>query len=82
MLNISDIETIVVLLTLFVIFLCGLKKKTILNTTYSIDLNFSTALKGISCIFILLGHFMNIYYNKYPETIVSKIVYEQLQILL
>lgn len=53
-----DIEYSIALLLLLLLFCFGLKnKKTVSNSgLFIVDKNFSTCIKGIACVFILLGH--------------------------
>lgn len=54
----SDIEYVIILLFILICFAFGLKpKETNINTKpLIIDKNFSISIKGIACVFILLGH--------------------------
>ncbi|PWJ55900.1 MULTISPECIES: acyltransferase [unclassified Fibrobacter] len=55
-----DYEYIVIFLVILILFIIGLKKKDLKSEnrfTFSLDKNISSALKGISCLMILLGHF-------------------------
>lgn len=61
---IPDIEIIIVLLVLLSLFIMGLKRKKgrvgTINTVWvclTIDKNMSVALKGIACVFVLMGHY-------------------------
>lgn len=55
-----DIEFVVLLVIMIAIFfLCIKKRDTFIDGKYTgIDLPMSTALKGIACILILMGHFV------------------------
>lgn len=72
----TDIESIIILLLLTILFVSGLKRQHVTHKfDYSIDIRMSNMLKGIACIFILLGHFMSYYYDHNPETLISKVIY-------
>lgn len=50
----TDIESIIILLLLAFLCVCGLKKQNASHKfDYSIDISMSNMLKGISCVFIL-----------------------------
>lgn len=54
--TISDIEYLIILLVLLSLFIIGMKKHE-LTKLGGADLNTTNALKGIACVFILLGHY-------------------------
>lgn len=56
----TDIEIGLVLCSLVLFFILGLRKREYFQASrYSgIDLQMSAALKGISCVLILLGHYV------------------------
>lgn len=63
---VSDYEQLFLLVLIAIIFCCGLKKKT--NITESkgptLDLNYSSVLKGIGCLFVAMGHYeANVHIN-------------------
>lgn len=55
----TDIEYSIILIILAIFFVLGLKKKDKRQQFYpfSVDKDFSTAIKGIACVMILLGHY-------------------------
>ena len=62
--TVPDIENIVILVVLLTLFFVGIKTKQeraiITNTVWTyltIDKNTSIALKGIACVFVLMGHY-------------------------
>lgn len=79
--HIFDIENIVVLLALTVLFVSGLRKREspLASTDFyhclSIDLSLTTAIKGIACIFILIGHFGTMNYNDTGTGVVTKAIH-------
>lgn len=58
----NDIEFALLLLLAFLLFFFGLKKREVaISGKYSgIDLLMSAAIKGISCVLILMGHYVTI----------------------
>lgn len=77
MINFTDIEFIVLLILLFFLFFTGLRKKEAsLVPKYSgIDLPMSISLKGVACVFILMGHFCGRRWELVDHTIISYAVY-------
>ena len=75
-----DIENCIILLIIGVLFILGLKKKArsrIGGKFLCIDLNMSKAMKGIACIFILLGHYGQRKSSLIPEAgLISKAVWQ------
>lgn len=74
----SDIEYTIVLVSLLICFVFGLKKRPaeIKIGALAIDKQFSICIKGIACVFILLGHWGQ--HNNFNGTIpwgISKIVW-------
>ena len=59
---ISDIEFILVLGLVFILFLKGLRKRTVPESIFRLDKSMSVGLKGFSCILILIAHFYNMYH--------------------
>lgn len=73
----NDIEFLIIFLLTFILFISGLtKREVIVNDKYpGIDLPMSSALKGVACVFILMGHFVSRRTNIVDAPIVSKLVY-------
>lgn len=53
----SDYEHVILCVILLALFLIGLKRKKEKKRELVLDKNFSSVLKGIACIFILMGHY-------------------------
>ena len=77
MISFTDIEFIVSLILLALLFITGLRKKEVVTPPkYSgIDFSMSVVLKGIACILILMGHFVNRRIGVVDITHFSRIVY-------
>lgn len=73
----NDIEFLVIILLAVVLFIFGLKRRdSVINKTYTgIDLPMSSALKGIACVFILMGHYASRMINSGESSIISRLVY-------
>lgn len=58
----SELEHILVILLLGILFFLSLKRKesSPLSRKYLLERDYSTALKGIACVFILIGHYETI----------------------
>lgn len=55
---ITDLEFGLILTLIFALFIKGLKKKEEPEVFFSLDKSMSVGLKGISCILILIAHFI------------------------
>lgn len=73
----SDIEYIVIIVALFIFFLLGLKRKnaTVTGGLLAIDLNMSSAMKGVACVMILMSHWGQRRFNIDMPWGVSKLVW-------
>lgn len=73
----TDIEYFLIIIAIVVVFLLGMKKRT--NTLdlghYCVDKDLTTTLKGVACVFILMGHYGQRNFD--PETVsgFSKLIY-------
>ena len=76
--NGNDLEFVTIFVIIFFLFLIGLRKKVECsnNKIYGIDLPLSTALKGIACVLILMGHFVNLRMGAgIKQTLFSRLIY-------
>lgn len=73
----NDIEFLVLLALMAFFFLTGLKKrdKALEGRFTGIDLPMTTALKGIACVLILMGHFVSRRMGIEEQTRISMLVY-------
>lgn len=83
----SDIEYLIITIFLAFLFLTGLKMrqydncnirdfvKDRVNLWFSIDYNFSSAIKGIACVLILMGHYRSFFLPiSEDETLITMII--------
>ena len=83
----SDIEYLIITFFLVFLFLTGIKRRQYdncnirdfirggVNRWFSIDYNFSSAIKGIACVLILMGHYRTTFLPiSEDETLITKIV--------
>ena len=83
----SDIEYLIITIFLVFLFLTGIKRRQYdncniidfirggVNRWLSIDYNFSSAIKGIACVLILMGHYRTTFLPiSEDETLITKIV--------
>ncbi len=62
---VSDVEHIIVLGILALLFISGVRKREYSCTNrLALDLSVTTALKGVACIFILMGHYETIMHSR------------------
>ena len=72
----TDFEFIILFLLVAIFYIVGLRKKqgSEKQKYGGIDLSMSTALKGIACVFVLMGHFVTLRDNVDDFTIFSRLV--------
>ncbi len=73
----NNIEFIVLIVMMLLLFLFGLRKREaiIVGKYTGIDLPMSTALKGIACVLILMGHFAARKFTLGDTTPINRLVY-------
>lgn len=75
--NHNDIELVLLLVVMAILFLVGLRKreKSVFGKFTGIDLPMSQALKGIACVLILMGHYAARLITMDESTTISMMVY-------